>query len=127
LTETRPMVSCEPRTDRVRSCSVPPGDREGARESDGSSGRKGMKRLTIVVAGTISFALLSASSALAQSNIPEPDVRGEVVVPPGAQPGSTAFTGIDITVWMLAVAALLVVGLGLLVTARRRARSAAHT
>jgi LPXTG-motif cell wall-anchored protein len=86
-----------------------------------------MKRLTIVVAGTISFALLSASSALAQSNIPEPDVRGEVVVPPGADPGSTAFTGIDITMWMLAVAALLVVGLGLLVAARRRARSAAHT
>ena len=86
-----------------------------------------MKRLTIVVAGTISFALLSASSALAQSNIQEPDVRGEVVVPPGADPGSTAFTGIDITMWMLAVAALLVVGLGLLVAARRRARSAAHT
>ena len=37
--------------------------------------------------GAISFALLPASSALAQSNIPEPEVRGEVVVPPGAQPG----------------------------------------
>jgi LPXTG-motif cell wall-anchored protein len=86
-----------------------------------------MKRLTIVVVGAISFALLSASSALAQSNIPEPQVGGEVVVPPGAQPGSTAFTGIDITVWMLAAAALLVLGLGLLFAARRRARSAAHT
>jgi LPXTG-motif cell wall-anchored protein len=96
-------------------------------EGDGSSGRKGMKRLAILVAGTISYALLSASSALAQSNIAEPDVRGEVVVPPGADPGSTAFTGIDITMWMLAVAALLVVGLGLLVAARRRARSVAHT
>jgi LPXTG-motif cell wall-anchored protein len=90
-----------------------------------------MKRLTIVVVGAISFALLSASSALAQSSIPQPEVRGEVVVPPGAGAGgvsgSTAFTGIDITVWMLAVAALLVVGLGLLVAARRRARTAAHT
>jgi LPXTG-motif cell wall-anchored protein len=89
-----------------------------------------MKRLTIVVAGAISFALLSASSALAQSNIPQPEVRGEVVTPPGAGggvSGSTAFTGIDITVWMLAAAALLVVGLGLLVAARRRARTAAHT
>jgi LPXTG-motif cell wall-anchored protein len=86
-----------------------------------------MKRLTIALAGTISFALLSASSALAQSNIQEPQVRGEVVVPPGAQPGSTAFTGIDITVWMLAAAALLVLGIGLLFAARRRARSAAHT
>jgi LPXTG-motif cell wall-anchored protein len=86
-----------------------------------------MKRLTIVVAGAISFALLSASSALAQSNIPEPEVRGEVVVPPGAQSGSTAFTGIDITVWMFAAAALLVLGVGLLFAARRRARNAAHS
>jgi LPXTG-motif cell wall-anchored protein len=86
-----------------------------------------MKRLTIALAGTISFALLSASSALAQSNIQEPQVRGEVVVPPGAQPGSTAFTGIDITVWMVAAAALLVLGVGLLFAARRRARSAART
>ena len=83
-----------------------------------------MKRLTIGVVGAVSFALLSASSAVAQSSIPEPQVRGEVVVPPGADPGSTAFTGIDITVWMLAVAALLVLGLGLLFAARRRARSA---
>jgi LPXTG-motif cell wall-anchored protein len=91
-----------------------------------------MKRLAILVAGTISFALLSASSALAKSNIPPAEVRpaevlGEVVVPPGAQPGSTAFTGTDITVWMLAAAALLVVGVGLLFAARRRARSAVHS
>ena len=86
-----------------------------------------MKRLIVVVVGAISFALLSASSALAQSSIPEPQVLGEVVVPPGAESGSTAFTGIDITVWMLAAATLLVVGLGLLVAARRRARTAAHT
>jgi LPXTG-motif cell wall-anchored protein len=86
-----------------------------------------MKRLTIVVAGTVTFALVTASSALAQSSIGDPQVRGEVVVPPGAQSGSTAFTGIDITVWMVAAAALLVLGLGLLFAARRRARSAAHT
>jgi LPXTG-motif cell wall-anchored protein len=86
-----------------------------------------MKRLTIVVAGTISFVLLSATSALAQSNIPGPGVRGEVVAPPGAQAGSTAFTGMDITVWMFAAAALLVLGVGLLFAARRRARSSART
>jgi hypothetical protein len=90
-------------------------------------GRNGMKRLTIVVVGAISFALLSASSALAQSSIPEPEVRGEVIVPPGAESGSTAFTGMDITVWMVAAAALLVLGLGLVFAAHRRARSAAHT
>jgi LPXTG-motif cell wall-anchored protein len=88
---------------------------------------KGMKKLTIAVAGTISFVLLSATSALGQSNIPEPEVRGEVVAPPGAQPGSTAFTGIDITVWMFAAAALLVLGVALLFAARRRARNAAHS
>jgi hypothetical protein len=86
-----------------------------------------MKRLAIVVTGMISFALLSASSAFAQSSIPEPQVRGEVVTPPGAGPGSTAFTGLDITVWMLAAAASLVLGVVLLLAARRRARSAAHT
>ena len=86
-----------------------------------------MKRLTIGVVGAVSFALLSASSALAQSNIPDPQVRGEVVVPPGAQSGSTAFTGIVITVWMFAAAALLVLGVGLLFAARRRARSATHS
>jgi hypothetical protein len=86
-----------------------------------------MKRLIIAVVGAISFALLSATSALAQSSIPQPEVRGEVVTPPGAGgvSGSTAFTGIDITVWMLAVAALLVVGVWLLLAARRRARTAA--
>ena len=91
-----------------------------------------MKRLTIVAAGAISFALLSATSALAQSNIPEPDVLGDVVVPPGgdvvvppgAGPGGTAFTGTDITVWMLVVAALFVLGVGLLLAARRRTREA---
>jgi len=89
-----------------------------------------MKRLAAaVVAGTISFALLSASSALAQSSIPEPHVLGKVVTPPGAGgvSGSTAFTGIDITVWMVAAAAMLVLGVGLLFAARRRSRSAAHT
>ena len=86
-----------------------------------------MKRVTIVVVGAISFALLSASSALAQSSIGDPQVRGDVVVPPGAESGSTAFTGINITVWMLAVAALLVLGVGMLFAARRRARSATHS
>jgi LPXTG-motif cell wall-anchored protein len=89
-----------------------------------------MKRLTVVMVGALSFALLSASSALADSSIQKPQVRGEVVTPPGAGggvSGSTAFTGIDITVWMFAAAALLVLGVGLLFAARRRARSATHT
>ena len=89
-----------------------------------------MKKLGIAVFGVLGLTLLSATSALAQSNLPEPDVRGEVVVPqevvvpPGADPGGTAFTGTDITVWMVAAAALLVLGVGLLLAARRRARDA---
>jgi len=80
--------------------------------------------------GVLGVTLLSATSALAQSNLPEPDVLGktvvpqEVVVPPGADPGATAFTGTDITVWMVVAAALLLLGVGFLLAARRRARGA---
>ena len=82
--------------------------------------------------GVLGLTLLSATSALAQSNIPEPDVLGDVVVPPGgdvvvppgAGPGGTAFTGTDITVWMLVVAALFVMGVGLLLAAKRRSERA---
>ena len=64
------------------------------------------------------------------SNLPEPDVLGEtvvpqeVVVPPGAHPGAMAFTGTEITVWMVVAAALLLLGVGFLLAARRRARGA---
>ena len=91
-----------------------------------------MKKLGVAVFGVLGFTLLSATSALAQSNIPEPDVLGDVVVPPGgdvvvppgAGPGGTAFTGTDITVWMVIAAALLLLGVGFLLAARRRAREA---
>ena len=91
-----------------------------------------MKRLGIAVFGGLSFMLVSAASAFAQSDIP-PNVAGEVVQPagevvqpPGAAPGTTAFTGTDITVWMVVAAAMLLVGIGLLLAARRRARAAHH-
>jgi LPXTG-motif cell wall-anchored protein len=91
-----------------------------------------MKKLGVAVFGVLGLTLLSATSALAQSTIPEPDVLGDVVappgadvvIPPGAGPGGTSFTGTDITVWMVAAAALLVLGVGLLLAARRRARDA---
>jgi len=91
-----------------------------------------MKKLGVAVFGVLGLTLLSATSALAQSNIPEPDVLGDVVVPPGgdvvvppgAGPGGTAFTGTDITVWMLVVAALFVLGVGLLLAAKRRSERA---
>lgn len=91
-----------------------------------------MKKLVVAVFGVLGLTLLSATSALAQSNLPEPDIRGDVVVPPGADvvvppgagPGGTAFTGTDITVWMVVAVALLLLGVGLLLAARRRARGA---
>lgn len=95
-------------------------------------GRDGMKRLGIAVLGGLSFMLVSAASAFAQSDIPpnvagevvQPNVAGEVVQPPGAAPGTTAFTGMDITVWMVVAAAMLLLGIGLVLAARRRARGA---
>lgn len=91
-----------------------------------------MKRLGIAVLGSLSFTLVSAASAFAQSDIP-PNVAGEVVQPagavqpPGVAPGTTAFTGTDITVWMVVAAAMLLLGIGLLLAARRRARGAQIT
>jgi hypothetical protein len=88
----------------------------------------GVKKVGMVVFG-VSVALFSALPAFAQSDIP-PEVGGEVVAPPVIEPpgsgegASTAFTGANVTVWMLIVVALLVVGTALLLAGRRRARSA---
>jgi len=81
-----------------------------------------MKRLAFIVLGAVSFSVLSAASALAQSNIPPggDDVRGEVVTPPGG----TAFTGGNVTLWMVLAAALLLVGLGMWFAGRRRGKIA---
>jgi LPXTG-motif cell wall-anchored protein len=80
-----------------------------------------MKRLAFLVLGTVSFTVLSAASALAQSNIPPGgDVQGEVVTPPGG----TAFTGGNVTVWMVLATALLLVGLGMWFAGRRRGKIA---
>lgn len=88
-----------------------------------------MRRLGIAVVGALTLTLLSAGSAIAQSDIP-PEVGGEVVapggdvvVPPGAS-GGVAFTGTDVAVWMLVAAGLFVVGVAFLIAARRRARRA---
>ena len=91
-----------------------------------------MKKLAIVAFGAICAPVFLATSALAQSNLPPPQVGGEVVgngragnvVDPGARAGALAFTGTQITVWMVAAAALLLLGVGLLVAARQRAKRA---
>ena len=86
-----------------------------------------MKKLAIVAFGAMCAPLFLATPALAGSDLTPPKVLGEVVgkvADPGAQPGALAFTGTQITVWMVAAAALLLLGVGLLVAARQRAKRA---
>ena len=90
-----------------------------------------MKKLAIVAFGAICAPVFLATSALAGSDLTPPEVGGEVVrnvagtvADPGAQAGALAFTGTQITVWMVAAAALLLLGVGLMVAARQRAKRA---
>ena len=90
-----------------------------------------MKKLAIVAFGAMCAPVFMATAALAQSNLPPPQVGGEVVgnaagnvADPGAGAGALAFTGTQVTVWMVAAAALLLLGVGLLVAARQRAKRA---
>ena len=90
-----------------------------------------MKKLAIVAFGAICAPVFLATSALTGSDLTPPHVGGEVVgnvagnvADPGAEAGALAFTGTQITLWMVAAAALLLLGVGLLVAARQRARRA---
>ena len=81
-----------------------------------------MKRFAFGVLGAVSLVLLSVAPALAQSDIP-PEVGPGIVTPPVvAPPGGTAFTGsnVDITMWMVIAAALLVLGLVFWIAGKRR-------
>ncbi len=82
-----------------------------------------MKKLASVAGMALSYLFVTATTALAQSTLPgpeEPPVLGDVVTPPSA----TAFTGVNLTIWLVAIVALVVVGATLLVLSRRRAASA---
>ena len=91
-----------------------------------------MKRFGYALVGALSLTLLTAMPALAQSVVP-PDVGPQVIVraPDGAPgdvvqaPGGVAFTGSEITLWMVLAAALLAVGVTFYVLGRRRARAVA--
>jgi hypothetical protein len=93
--------------------------------SEGSGGKAAMKRLGCVLIGTVVWFSTQVVPAFAGSELPNPgdsQVRGEIVVPPGAT-GTTAFTGTNVTVGALIAAVLLVGGTILLIAARRRASS----
>ena len=82
-----------------------------------------MKKLVFSAATALMWVLVTATTALGQSELPpngNPPVQGEVVTPPD---GGTAFTGADLGIWLVAIAALVVVGAVLFVAGRRRAAS----
>lgn len=88
-----------------------------------------MKRLGIAALGAVMLVLLLVAPALAQSVIEEPPEIGPEVIFPDVvtRPGGQAFTGIDVTVWMVLAAALLLLGVAFLVAASRRARTAGNS
>lgn len=75
-----------------------------------------MKRVAASILVGLCMTLLAASPALAQSEIPPPDVGGTVVTPPDG----TAFTGASVSLWIVLAAALLVAGVALVAISRRR-------
>jgi hypothetical protein len=82
-----------------------------------------MKRLAFVAATALACLFVTATAALAQvsdfGGPGGPTVKGKVVHPPSG----TAFTGANLTIWFVAIAALVVVGTTLLVLGRRRTAS----
>ena len=86
-----------------------------------------MKRLIAVTGSTITLLLVTATSALAQgSELPPPggpQVKGDIVTPPGAGLGGLAFTGSQLMMLAAVAVALLAIGIAFVMTARRRAYS----
>ena len=95
-----------------------------------------MKRFGYALLSALSLTLLTAMPALAQGSVVEPpveDVGPQVIVrAPGGPgdvvqaPGGVAFTGSEVTLWMVLAAALLAVGIAFYVLGRRRARAVAR-
>jgi hypothetical protein len=91
-----------------------------------------MKRIAYAFLGGLSLTLLTAMPVLAQSVVtpPEEDIGPQVIVrAPGENvvqaPGGVAFTGSEITLWMVLAASLLAIGITLYVLGRRRAHAVA--
>jgi hypothetical protein len=84
-----------------------------------------MKKLGLVLASATAFCLTVAAPALAKY---PPGVKGESggSAPNAAGGGAagTAFTGANVSLWMILLAALAVVGITALIMSRRRAAAA---
>ncbi len=82
-----------------------------------------MKKLGLVLATTTAFCLAVAAPALAQYP-PEVEGTGGGNAPGAAGGGGaagTAFTGVDISLWMVLLAVFAVAGVTALILSRRRA------
>ena len=89
-----------------------------------------MKRFGYALIGALSVTLLTAMPALAQSVVPPGTDVGPQVIARAPEnvvqaPGGVAFTGSEVTLWMVLAAALLVAGVTFYVLGRRRARAGA--
>jgi len=81
-----------------------------------------MRKVALAAGSAFAYLLVTATTAFADSGIApgtQPPVRGDIVTPPDG----TAFTGANIAIWLVAIAALVVVGATLLVVSKRRAAS----
>jgi len=91
--------------------------------------RSMIRKLGLLVPSAVCLIVVLAAPALAGSELPPPDdpnVQGVVVQPPGAgATGGIAFTGGNVRMWMVLAAALLVVGVTLLIAGRRSRANAA--
>ena len=103
----------------------------GPHAEDGKERVVVVKRFGFALIGALSVMLLTAMPALAQSNVAPPgeDVGPQLIVrAPGdvvQAPGGVAFTGSEVTLWMVLAAALLAVGVTFYLLGRRRARAVA--
>lgn len=89
-----------------------------------SMSRKAIRFFTGLGSGLL-LAALTAGPALAQADYP-PTEAPTGVAPPAADEGAeVAFTGADITLWMVLLVGLVVVGILALFAARRRSKTAA--
>ena len=84
-----------------------------------------MKKVSFVLGAVVMNLAIFATTALADSTVPNPgggnNVKGEVVTPPGG----TAFTGSDVMMIAAVALVLLAVGITFFVIGRRRAASTA--
>ena len=77
-----------------------------------------MRKAVSVLLGAICLNLVLMAPALAGSELNQPPA-GEVIRPPGST-DATAFTGANVTMWMVLAVALLAVGVALFLVGRRR-------